>query len=87
MNENANPADKKGYDRYFQTGHDSKGLNRRLSSGRELSHPENLEWCDPKPVGAGKSVRYPSYDLIQTKINSEFSPTGPEVKFLDIKTS
>lgn len=57
MIENANPAkaerilpppvsDKKEYDRYFQTEYDSKGLNRRLLSGGELSYPENLESLD-----------------------------------------
>ena len=57
MIENANPAkaerilpppvsEKKEYDRYFQTEYDSKGLNRRLLSGGELSYPENLESLD-----------------------------------------
>jgi hypothetical protein len=65
MIESTNPAEasssesgqgKKEYDRYFQTENDSKGLNRRLLSERELSYPENLSHT-PYPVGAGKSVR------------------------------
>ena len=37
---------RRGYDRCLQTEYDSKGLNRRLLSGGELSYPENQEWFD-----------------------------------------
>jgi hypothetical protein len=37
---------RRGYDRCLQTEYDSKGLNRRLLSGAELSYPENQEWID-----------------------------------------
>jgi len=37
---------RRGYDRCLQTEYDSKGLNRRLLSGGELSYPENQESFD-----------------------------------------
>jgi hypothetical protein len=36
------PPPRKEYDRYFQTGTDLKGLDRRFLCGRELSYSENL---------------------------------------------
>jgi hypothetical protein len=67
----ANVGDKKGYDRCFQTECDSKGLNRRLLSGGELSYPENLEWFDNIQSAPGNLFATALMALPSPKKNSD----------------
>ena len=87
MIENANPvrrseffrppvSDKKGHDRYFQTEYDSKGLNRRLLSGGELSYPENLDWFDNIQSAPGNLFATALMTSPRPKKTGRAQPTG-----------